>query len=253
MYTNKTIIITGASSGLGKDIASAFLAQGANIVINARNERRLEDFANQHADIRSRIRIVAGDISSATTGNKLAQAALVHFGTIDVLVNNAGVFIPKPFLEATEEDLDMYLGTALKGSFFTSQAVIPAMIKQGGGSIINIGSMWVEHPLEATPCSASQVAKGGVHTLTRHLAIEFAANNIRVNTIAPAVIDTPLYDNLMPRNNLEALASLHPLRRLGHMNDITSWALHIAGEGGQFVTGQTFMVDGGITAGSHAA
>lgn len=126
------------------------------------------------------------------------------------------------------------------------------MIKQGGGSIINIGSMWVEHPLEATPCSASQVAKGGVHTLTRHLAIEFAANNIRVNTIAPAVIDTPLYDDLMPRDNLEQLANLHPLRRLGKMTDITSWVLHLAGEGGRFVTGQTLMVDGGITAGSHS-
>jgi NAD(P)-dependent dehydrogenase (short-subunit alcohol dehydrogenase family) len=251
MFTNKTIIITGASSGIGQDIAASFLQQGANIVINARSKQRLEEFANRHAEHQSRIRIVAGDIADKSTGNELARVALEQFGSIDVLVNNAGVFIPKPFLDASEAELDMYLGTALKGSFFTSQAVIPEMIKRNNGSIINIGSMWVEHPLEATPCSASQVAKGGVHTLTRHLAIEFATNNIRVNTIAPAVIDTPLYDDLMARDNLEQLANLHPLRRLGSMTDITSWVLHLAGTGGRFVTGQTLMVDGGITAGAH--
>lgn len=253
MYKDKTIIITGASSGIGKEIARSFLEHNANVVINARNHQRLDDFAQQHDQHQSRIRIVAGDIADKSTGEKLAHTALEQFGAIDVLVNNAGVFIPKSFLEASEQDLDMYLGTALKGTFFSSQAVIPAMIKQGGGSIINIGSMWVEHPLEATPCSASQVAKGGVHTLTRHLAIEFAGNNIRVNTIAPAVIDTPLYDDLMARDKLQQLANLHPLRRLGNIKDITSWVLHLAGDGGQFVTGQTLMVDGGITAGAHAS
>lgn len=253
MYKDKTIIITGASSGMGKDIAISFLEKGANIVVNARNKKGLDNLANTHSKYKSRIQIVSGDISKIETGKALAKAALENFGSIDVLVNNAGVFTPKPFLDATEQELDMYYDTAVKGTFFTSQAVIPSMIKQGGGSIINIGSMWVEHPLEVTPCSASQVAKGGVHTLTRHLAIEFAANNIRVNTIAPAVIDTPLYDNLMDRKNFEKLASLHPLRRLGSLQDITSWVLHLAGEGGRFVTGQTLLVDGGITAGQHAA
>lgn len=253
MYSGKTIIVTGASSGIGQAIAAEFLQRGANVVINARNARRLEQFSNQHPEHHPRMHIVAGDIALKTTGQALAKAALERFGKIDVLVNNAGVFIPKPFLEATEEELDMYFGIALKGSYFTSQAVIPTMVEQADGCIINIGSMWVEHPLEATPCSASQVAKGGVHTLTRHLAIEFAASNIRVNTIAPAVIDTPLYDDLMDRDQLEKLANLHPLRQLGKMLDITSWVLHLAGEGGRFVTGQTLLVDGGITAGNHIA
>ena len=253
MYKDKTIIITGASSGMGKHIATSFLERGANIVINARNKERLEELANSFPEHKSRIQIVAGDIANKKVCQALATAAIECFGSIDVLINNAGVFTPKPFLEATEQELDMYYDTAVKGTFFTSQAVIPTMIKQGGGNIINIGSMWVEHPLEATPCSASQVAKGGVHTLTRHLAIEFAANNIRVNTIAPAVIDTPLYDNLMDRENLEKLAALHPLRKLGALADITSWVHHLAGDGGRFVTGQTLMIDGGITAGQHAA
>lgn len=251
MYSNKTIIISGASSGIGKEIALEFLNKGANIVINARNEEKLKEFADQQSQHHSRIHIVAGDIALHSTGKILADAALERFGSIDVLVNNAGVFVPKPFLEVTEDELDRYFSTAVKGSYFTSQAVIPSMIEQGEGCIINIGSMWVEHPLEATPCSASQVAKGGVHTLTRHLAIEFAKNNIRVNTIAPAIIDTPLYDNLMPHDQLEKMANLHPLRTLGKMTDITSWVLHLAGEGGRFVTGQTLFVDGGITAGAH--
>jgi len=251
MYSDKTIIITGASSGIGRAIAAEFVEKGANIVINARNEQRLQEFVNQYDQYKSRILCIAGDIGLKSTGQVLANAAHERFGSIDVLVNNAGIFIPKPFLEATEEELDRYFSTAVKGSYFTSQAVIPTMVKQADGCIINIGSMWVEHPLEATPCSASQVAKGGVHTLTRHLAIEFASNNIRVNTLAPAIIDTPLYDNLMDDEQLNQLASLHPLHKLGKMQDITSWVLHLAGEGGRFVTGQTLFVDGGITAGAH--
>lgn len=251
MFKNKTIIITGASSGMGKAMASAFLKEGANIVVNARNEERLEEILHQKVEHKSRIKMVAGDIGLKSTSEALASTALDAFGSIDVLINNAGVFVPKPFLDATEEDLDMYFSTAVKGSYFASQAVIPSMVEKSNGCIINIGSMWVENPLAATPCSASQVAKGGVHTLTRHLAIEFASNNIRVNTIAPAVIDTPLYDNLMDADQLASLAALHPLNKLGTLQDITSWALHLAGEGGRFATGQTFFVDGGITAGAH--
>ncbi len=112
--------------------------------------------------------------------------------------------------------------------------------------------MWVENPIEVTPAAASQVAKGAMHTLTRHLAIEFAKDNIRVNTIAPAVIDTPLYDQLMDKEKLQQLAGLHPLRKLGQLEDIIAWVLHLIGTGGNFVTGQTLFVDGGITAGSHA-
>jgi len=251
MFSNKTIVITGASSGMGEATANAFLKEGANIVVNARNKERLEKIFLQNEEHKSRIKVVAGDIGLKSTGEALASTALEAFGSIDVLINNAGMFIPKPFLDATEEDLDMYFSTAVKGTYCTSQAVIPSMIKQNGGSIINIGSMWVEHPLAATPCSASQVAKGGVHTLTRHLAIEFSSDNIRVNTIAPAIIDTPLYDNLMDADQLATLAALHPLNKLGSMDDITSWVLHLAGKGGRFVTGQTIFVDGGITAGAH--
>ena len=249
----KTVIITGASSGMGKALAEAFIQNGDNVVINARTTSKLKDLVSCFPEAKDRIVIVAGDIGLKATGGQLASAALEKFGRIDVLVNNAGIFVPKPFLDATEEELDAYYSTTVKGSYFTSQAVIPAMQTQQQGSIINIGSMWVENPIEATPASASQVAKGAMHTLTRHLAIEFAKDNISVNTIAPAVIETPLYDDLMDKDTFNSLAALHPLRKLGNMEDITAWVMHLAGQGSRFVTGQTFFVDGGITAGSHSA
>ncbi|GAM69406.1 3-oxoacyl-(acyl-carrier protein) reductase [Vibrio sp. JCM 19236] len=164
MLSNYTVIITGASSGMGKGFAEAFLAEGANIVINARRREVLEQFAIDNVEYIDRIRYVAGDISDASTSKALAQEALSAFGRIDLLINNAGTFIPKPFLEETEESLDHYYSVAMKGSYLATQAVIPAMQEQQGGSIINIGSMWVENPLEATPCSASQIAKGGMHS-----------------------------------------------------------------------------------------
>ncbi|CAI2005803.1 MULTISPECIES: SDR family NAD(P)-dependent oxidoreductase [Serratia] len=251
MFAEKTILITGASSGLGKAMAEHFLAKGANIVINGLTASKLDKFLAEHLADKDRIALVAGDIGLKATSDRMAQAALDKFGSVDVLINNAGIFVPKPFLAETEENLDRYYASGVKGPFFASQAVIPTMIKQGGGSIINIGSMWVEHPLEATPSSASQVAKGGMHTLTRHLAIEFAKDNIRVNTVAPGVIETPLYDDLMDKEAFRALANLHPLRKLGKISDIIAWVDMLAGEGSRFVTGQTLFIDGGITAGNH--
>ncbi|WP_454889921.1 SDR family NAD(P)-dependent oxidoreductase [Serratia quinivorans] len=251
MFAEKTILITGASSGLGKAMAEHFLAKGANIVINGLTASKLDKFLAEHLVDQDRIVLVAGDIGLKATSDRMAQAALDKFGSVDVLINNAGIFVPKPFLAETEENLDRYYASGVKGPFFASQAVIPTMIKQGGGSIINIGSMWVEHPLEATPSSASQVAKGGMHTLTRHLAIEFAKDNIRVNTVAPGVIETPLYDDLMDKEAFRTLANLHPLRKLGKISDIIAWVDMLAGEGSRFVTGQTLFIDGGITAGNH--
>ncbi|WP_116870125.1 SDR family NAD(P)-dependent oxidoreductase [Vibrio splendidus] len=249
----QTIIITGASSGMGKALAQEFLDQGNNIVINSRTESKLQAFVDDNEVNVNRIRFIAGDIGKKSTSEALVQVAIEAFGSIDVLINNAGTFVPKPFLDATEDELDSYYTTAVKGSYFAAQAVIPTMQKQKDGSIINIGSMWVENPIEATPCSASQIAKGAMHTLTRHLAIEFAKDNIRVNTIAPGVIETSLYDNIMDKETLQSLAALHPLHKLGNLDDIKAWSTHLAGNGSRFVTGQTFFIDGGITAGSHSS
>lgn len=252
MFLNKTVIVTGASSGMGKSIAQTFVDAGANVILNARSEDKLSEFMSKNEDNKAKIKVVVGDIGKTSTSKELAKVALDSFGNIDILINNAGTFIPKPFLEETEESLDGYYATTVKGSYFTAQAVIPTMKANKDGVIINIGSMWVENPIEATPASASQVAKGAMHTLTRHLAIEFAKDNIRVNTIAPAIIETPLYDNLMDKETLASLAGLHPLNKLGNLDDILAWVTHLSGQGGRFVTGQTHFIDGGINSGSHS-
>ena len=189
-FENKVVLITGGGSGIGADAARAFRAAGANVVLNGRREQLLSKLALQIDQSGKHVACVAGDIGTAETSRRMVDTAIARFGGVDVLFNNAGIFRPKPFLDHTEDDLEGYLNL-LRGYFFASQAAIPAMRKRGGGSIINIGSMWALHAIAATPCSGSSTAKGGVHALTTNLAIEFAPDNIRVNAIAPAVVETP--------------------------------------------------------------
>lgn len=250
-FQNKTVLITGASSGIGFHCAQTFIRLGANVVLNARNEQRLEDAAKKMGGDERRVALTPGDIGEKAVGERMVDMALKKFGGVDTLINNAGVFTPKPFVEYTEGDLDEYLRIVLKGTFFTSQLVAPVMKERGGGSIINIGSMWAIHAIAATPCSASAAAKGGVHALTKNLAIELAKDNIRVNCIAPAVVRTPLFDKLLSADQVEQMSGLHPLGRIGESSDITEAVIYLAGESGRWITGQIIAIDGGITAGNH--
>src|SRR5262245_58559410 len=140
-FQNKTVLITGASSGIGFHCAQAFIERGANVVLNARNETRLKEAVKKMEADERRLALVAGDVGEKVVGERMVNTAVKKFGGVDVLVNNAGVFTPKPFVEYTEGDLDEYLRIVLKGTFFTSQSVAPVMKERGGGSIINIGSM----------------------------------------------------------------------------------------------------------------
>ncbi|MBG6130235.1 NAD(P)-dependent dehydrogenase (short-subunit alcohol dehydrogenase family) [Aquimarina sp. EL_43] len=244
---NKTVIITGASTGIGKEIAKYFIAKESNVVMNSSNEENLKN-AYKELGSPSNVIYLVGDISKQETGQKLVSLAIEKFNTVDVLINNAGVFSPKPFLDVEEKDLDQYWNVNLKGTYFTSQAAIPHMIKQQNGSIINIGTVLVDHAIDGFPATAPLASKGAIHALTRQLAAEFGKNNIKVNTIAPGIIRSPLQSKI-GIENADSLAGLHLLNRIGEANEIAEAAYYLATS--NFVTGETINVAGGHTVG-HA-
>ncbi|MEE8074261.1 MAG: SDR family oxidoreductase [Candidatus Binatia bacterium] len=249
MSTNVgTVLITGASIGLGYKIAQAFLEKGSNVVLNSSNEKKLREAAEKLNNA-SKVAFVTGDIGRKETSQKMVTLAIKRFGSVNVLVNNAGMFSPKPFLEVDEDELDKFLNINLKGTYFASQAVIAQMLKQGqGGAIINIGTVLVDHAIGGFPVTAAMTSKGAIHTLTKQLAAEFGKNNIRVNTIAPGIIRTSIHT----RNGIEdvdSLAGLHLLNRVGEPEDIANAALYLGTA--NFVTGQILGVDGGHGAGHH--
>ena len=187
----QTIIVTGSASGIGKGIAKYFLDKGDNVVINSLTANKLEEtFEELGAD--HTLAMVAGDVSDKQTGEKLVQVALEKFGSVDVLINNAGIFDSKPFLEVDEVYLDKFLRTNFKGTYFTTQAVIPQMLQQKDGVVINIGTPLVTHGFGGLPATASISSKGAIHALTVQLAAEFGKQNIRINTISPGIIRTPV-------------------------------------------------------------
>jgi len=242
---NKTVIITGASSGIGKEIAKYFITRGSNVVMNSSNEENLRKAYNEFGSPSNAI-YLAGDISKKETGQNLIALAIKKFNSVDVLINNAGVFAPKPFLDVEEKDLDLYWNVNLKGTYFTSQAAIPQMIKQQDGSIINIGTVLVEHAIDGFPATAPLTSKGAIHSLTRQLAAEFGKNNIKVNTIAPGIIRSPLQGKI-GIEDADSLAGLHLLNRIGEANEIAEAAYYLATS--NFVTGETINVAGGHTVG----
>ena len=241
VWTNRIdrVVVTGAGSGIGLDIARAFLARGARLVINGRDPEKLE-YARRSLDPASVV-AVPGHVGDPATGTAITAAAREHLGGVDVLVNNAGIFAPKPFLESTVADLERYFETNVKGTYLVSQAIVPLMIAGGGGAIINVGAALVEQAMTGVPASAVMASKGGVHALTVSLAAELARHNIRVNTIAPGIIRTPLTENP------DSLSGIHPLKRIGEVEDTSQAALYLATAG--FVTGTTLFVDGGYAHG----
>ncbi len=248
---NKVVLITGGGTGIGADAARAFYAAGAKVVLNGRREAKLSQTAAKIDPSGESIAYVVGDIGQSETSQRMTAIALERFGGVDILFNNAGVFEPKPFLDHTEEDLNSYLNL-LRGYFLMSQFAIAEMRKRNGGAVINIGSMWADNAIAATPCSGSSTAKGGVHSLTRNLAIEFAPEHIRVNAIAPAVVETPLFDSLLTPEQLAAFNSFHPLGRNGQPKDITEAVLFLADDSRSgWITGIVLPVDGGVTAGRN--
>ncbi|MCJ8289550.1 MAG: SDR family oxidoreductase [Crocinitomicaceae bacterium] len=242
---NKTVIITGASTGIGKAIAKHFIEKGSNVVMNSSNEENLKK-TYEEFDSPSNAVYFAGDISKRETGQNLVDLALRKFNSVDVLINNAGAFEPKPFLDVEDEDLNRFIDINLKGTFFTSQAAVKQMLTQGGGSIINIGTVLVDHAIGGFPATAPVSSKAAIHALTRQLAAEFGKNNIKVNTIAPGIIRSPLQAK-MGVEDADSLAGLHLLNRIGEVNEVAEAAYYLATA--DFVTGETINIAGGHTVG----
>jgi NAD(P)-dependent dehydrogenase (short-subunit alcohol dehydrogenase family) len=254
-FENKTVVITGGATGIGREAARAFLEYGANVVLNGRREMKLQEAITQLDTTCKRVAYFAGDIGKPETARQLIRTAVQRFGGVDILVNNAGIFKPTPFLDHTEEDYNAYVNIILGGTFHTSQAAIPEMQKRGGGAIVNTGSMWASQAIGATPSSAYSAAKAGVHALTRNLAIEFAADHIRVNAVAPAVVETPVYNTFLSDDEVKTVLpgfnDFHPLGRNGQPKDVASAILFLAGSLADWITGVVLPVDGGVTAGQH--
>ncbi|MEU8898086.1 SDR family NAD(P)-dependent oxidoreductase [Nocardia sp. NPDC048505] len=244
--TAKTVIVTGSSSGIGRDIARAFAARGDNVVLHGRDPDKLAAVAAE-LGAPERLAQVVGDIGATATGTDLVRTAVERFGRVDVLVNNAGIFGAKPFVEVTEADLDRYIDGNLKGTFRTTQAVVRRLLSQGaGGSIVNIGTVLINHALAGLPAAAALVSKGGVHALTTSLAAELAAAGIRVNAVAPGIIRTPLFGD----GDEAGSGRLALLNRIGEVSETTSAVLYLADA--EFVTGHILPVDGGFLSGRAA-
>lgn len=239
----QTVIVTGAASGIGKGIAQYFLDRGDNVVINSLTEFALTQAYNEFG-AGDNLAMVAGDVSQKSTGEALLATAIEKFGSADILINNAGIFDSKPFLEVDEAYLDKFLTTNLKGTYFTTQAILPQMLKQKGGVVINIGTPLVNKGLGGWPASAPISSKGAIHALTIQLAAEFGKQNIRFNTIAPGVIRTPMHGE-----KADLSAGLHLLNRVGEIEDIAEMVYTVAKS--NFITGSIINVDGGKGAGHN--
>ena len=238
----KTALVTGGSRGIGYAAARAFLDRGYNVVINGRNAEKLEAAAEK-LGAPEKVAIAPGDIGAPATGEAMVRVALERFGSVDVLVNNAGTFGTKPFVDVTEDDLDSYINGNLKGTYFTTQAVVRQMLKQGGGSIVNIGTTLIDHASTSVPATAPLVTKGGVHALTVNLAAELAPQNIRVNAVAPGIVRTALFDGM----DVDDFAGMAMMNRVGEPDELGDAIAYLADA--EFVTGHILPVDGGYVSG----
>jgi NAD(P)-dependent dehydrogenase (short-subunit alcohol dehydrogenase family) len=234
MSTQKVAVITGASQGIGAALVTAYRKLGYAVVANSRSITPSDD---------PLVLTVAGDIAAPGVGARIIASGLEAFGRIDTLINNAGVFVAKPFTDYTDADFDQMTGVNLRGFFEVSQRAVAAMLSQGGGHVVNVSTSLVDHASTNVPSALASLTKGGLNAVTKSLATEYAARAIRVNAVALGVIRTPMH----PAETHESLAALHPVGRMGEIDDVVEAITYL--ESASFVTGEVLHVDGGQNAG----
>jgi NAD(P)-dependent dehydrogenase (short-subunit alcohol dehydrogenase family) len=232
MAKNKTAIITGAQQGIGAGLVDGFLKSGYNVVATSlRASKSLRSAPD--------LVLIDGDIRDQETARKSVEATVAHFGSIDVLVNNAGIYISKPFTEFTTDDFNALISINLLGFFHMTQLVVKQMLTQQSGCVITISAALADNPIAGVDSSVSMITKGGLNTITRHLAIEYARQGIRFNAVAPGVVDTPLHKE----SSKEILQTLQPMGSIAEISDIVDAALYLSRA--RQVTGEVLHVDGG--------
>ena len=224
-----TAIITGASRGIGAGLVQGFLKEGYNVVATSRHSKR--DLA-----ISENLVLLDGDISQQQTAEDAVEAAMNNFGTIDVLVNNAGIFLTRPFTEFTREDFDALVSTNLLGFFYFTQRTVREMVRQKSGCVVSITAALADRPIGGENSSISMMTKGGLNAVTQNLAVEYAKDGIRFNAVAPGVTDTPMHANDPNDSNLE------PAMKKATVKDIVRAVLYLAQAG--HVSGEILHVDG---------
>ena len=231
-------IVTGASRGIGLGVTQALLERGWRVVGTSRTISSSKDLTPS-ADLV----LVDGDVSKKETAIKVVDAVLKHFGRIDLLVNNTGIYMPKAFTDYTEEDYTLVMNTNVASFFYMTQQVIPQMKKQKSGHVVDISAVVADQPSGDAPAVLAVLSKSPMPAVNRALALEYAAYNIRFNTVSPGVINTPMHAN----DDHAALAKFHPLARMGEISDVVDAVLYL--QNATFVTGENIRVDGGVHAG----
>ncbi|HDS1699274.1 MULTISPECIES: SDR family NAD(P)-dependent oxidoreductase [unclassified Pseudomonas] len=232
--SQKVIIVTGASQGIGAGVVKGFRALGHKVVATSRSIQPSTD-----PDILT----VAGDIADPATAERVVRDAVARFGRIDTLVNNAGIFVAKPFTSYTKEDYAQVVATNMSGFFYISQLAIAEMVKRGSGHVVSVTTSLVDHAIDGVPSVMASLTKGGINAATKSIAIEFAKRGIRANAVSPGIIKTPMHG----AETHDALGKLHPVGHMGEINDIAQAILYL--DSASFVTGEILHVDGGQSAG----
>lgn len=251
MLEDKVALVTGGSSGIGFAIAERFLQEGATVMIVSRSKKRCENAVTRLRKLWKQVDYTNGDVSRADDAKRIVDETITRFGRIDILVNNAGIYLEKRAENTSEREWDCIIDVNLKGVFLCSRAAYPHFRKQGGGVIINVSSD--AGLFGSRDCAAYCAAKGGVSNLTRAMALDYAKENIRVNAVCPATIDTPMLENEARRREdrkkyLKAAAEAHPVGRVGTPEEVAFAVMMLVSDEASFTTGANLPIDGGTTA-----